>query len=518
MPADYQLTYACLPTGITLYHVDSVAITGLTVQGFQVDGINALNSARDVRLSTVAAATTAATASPWAGRRRWPSTPAWRAATARPGCSPRLLGNARLPEPPARRHGAGLGRSGRPRLLRRQARARRARNRPDGPAPAAASQGDRGPTSRRHEQQAFGDRPAHGNPPGRRRPGGRRADDRGPQAGRGALPGEPGARRRGGDAVPSPRGPLRPRPAGPTSILLDLQLPKKDGREVLAEIRHDKQLRRIPVVVLTSSETQWEVLKGENLFVESYLIKPLGPGALQHRGQVAAEVPAGRRDRAAVSTRPPVSRTGFAKRHKDCGNGSCQRPPAATTRKTRRRGHRETHQGGAGLGREFFPRPVHTRRLSEGARHDEKSLHPRGRANRPAGVSRGRGRRNAAADHLRPRLSRRSAGRLPGLVVHAPGHDAHVRRSPEERHRGDGVEERPAAGGNPQRDRHVRLVGGDGLVAPGGSFTISSTGTPRPIATWCWNRRSFPAATRAAGCCTTCSTPATARTRPGTSS
>ena len=61
----------------------------------------------------------------------------------------------------------------------------------------------------------------------------------------------------------------------PDIILLDLQLPKKDGREVLIEIRPDKQLRRIPVIVLTSSQTQWEVLKQENLFVESYLLKPL---------------------------------------------------------------------------------------------------------------------------------------------------------------------------------------------------------------------------------------------------
>ena len=54
-----------------------------------------------------------------------------------------------------------------------------------------------------------------------------------------------------------------------------MHLPKKSGREVLSEIRADKQLRRIPVVVLTSSQTQWEVLKSENLFVESYLVKPL---------------------------------------------------------------------------------------------------------------------------------------------------------------------------------------------------------------------------------------------------
>jgi two-component system response regulator len=61
----------------------------------------------------------------------------------------------------------------------------------------------------------------------------------------------------------------------PDLILLDLHLPKKDGRGVLIDIRADRALRRIPVVVLTSSQTHWEVLKQENLFVESYLIKPL---------------------------------------------------------------------------------------------------------------------------------------------------------------------------------------------------------------------------------------------------
>jgi CheY-like chemotaxis protein len=61
----------------------------------------------------------------------------------------------------------------------------------------------------------------------------------------------------------------------PDVILLDLHLPKKDGRDVLAEIREDKQLRRIPVVVLTASQQHWEILKSEQLFVESYLIKPV---------------------------------------------------------------------------------------------------------------------------------------------------------------------------------------------------------------------------------------------------
>ena len=53
LPGDYALTYARLQTGITLFHVNRVAIVNLTVQGFQVDGISAHNSARDVRLSGV---------------------------------------------------------------------------------------------------------------------------------------------------------------------------------------------------------------------------------------------------------------------------------------------------------------------------------------------------------------------------------------------------------------------------------------------------------------------------------
>jgi CheY-like chemotaxis protein len=61
----------------------------------------------------------------------------------------------------------------------------------------------------------------------------------------------------------------------PDLILLDMQLPKKDGRSVLADVRCDRDLRRIPVVVLTSSRAHWEILKQENLYVESYLTKPL---------------------------------------------------------------------------------------------------------------------------------------------------------------------------------------------------------------------------------------------------
>jgi hypothetical protein len=50
LPSDYKLSYACQPTGISLFHVDHVLIADLTVQGYQLDGINLANSARDVSI------------------------------------------------------------------------------------------------------------------------------------------------------------------------------------------------------------------------------------------------------------------------------------------------------------------------------------------------------------------------------------------------------------------------------------------------------------------------------------
>ncbi len=64
----------------------------------------------------------------------------------------------------------------------------------------------------------------------------------------------------------------------PDVILLDLQLPKKDGREVLAEVKADFGLQQIPVVVLTASPTHREILESENLHVEAYMIKPVDRG------------------------------------------------------------------------------------------------------------------------------------------------------------------------------------------------------------------------------------------------
>jgi CheY-like chemotaxis protein len=61
----------------------------------------------------------------------------------------------------------------------------------------------------------------------------------------------------------------------PHLILLDLNLPKKDGREVLAEIKSDEHLRLIPVVVLTTSEAEQDVRKAYELHANCYVTKPV---------------------------------------------------------------------------------------------------------------------------------------------------------------------------------------------------------------------------------------------------
>lgn len=61
----------------------------------------------------------------------------------------------------------------------------------------------------------------------------------------------------------------------PDLILLDLNLPKKDGREVLPEIKGDTNLKRIPVVVLTTSKAEQDILKTYNLHANCYVTKPV---------------------------------------------------------------------------------------------------------------------------------------------------------------------------------------------------------------------------------------------------
>ena len=72
--------------------------------------------------------------------------------------------------------------------------------------------------------------------------------------------------RREGDYADAPR---------PGLILLDLNLPRMDGREVLAEIKADESLRAIPVVVLTTSEAEEDVLRSYDLHANAYVTKPV---------------------------------------------------------------------------------------------------------------------------------------------------------------------------------------------------------------------------------------------------
>lgn len=61
----------------------------------------------------------------------------------------------------------------------------------------------------------------------------------------------------------------------PDLILLDLNLPRMDGREVLAAIKNDAKLRRIPVVILTTSEAEEDILRSYNLHANAYVTKPV---------------------------------------------------------------------------------------------------------------------------------------------------------------------------------------------------------------------------------------------------
>jgi two-component system, chemotaxis family, response regulator Rcp1 len=72
--------------------------------------------------------------------------------------------------------------------------------------------------------------------------------------------------RREGDFTRAPR---------PDIILLDLNLPRKDGREVLHEIKEDDKLKRIPVVILTTSDDEHDILESYNLHANCYITKPV---------------------------------------------------------------------------------------------------------------------------------------------------------------------------------------------------------------------------------------------------
>jgi chemotaxis family two-component system response regulator Rcp1 len=68
----------------------------------------------------------------------------------------------------------------------------------------------------------------------------------------------------------------------PDLILLDLNLPKKDGREVLEEIKYESDLRRIPVVILTTSKADEDILQSYDLHANCYIPKPVEPNEFIH--------------------------------------------------------------------------------------------------------------------------------------------------------------------------------------------------------------------------------------------
>jgi two-component system, response regulator len=70
------------------------------------------------------------------------------------------------------------------------------------------------------------------------------------------------------------QGPYAGRPP-PRLLLLDLNMPRKDGREVLCEVRQDERLRRLPIVVLTTSSAEEDIRRAYELGVSSYIRKPL---------------------------------------------------------------------------------------------------------------------------------------------------------------------------------------------------------------------------------------------------
>jgi chemotaxis family two-component system response regulator Rcp1 len=63
---------------------------------------------------------------------------------------------------------------------------------------------------------------------------------------------------------------------GPDLILLDLNMPKKDGRQVLAEIKSNEQLKMIPVIVFTTSRTEEDIRRAYKLGANCYIAKPMG--------------------------------------------------------------------------------------------------------------------------------------------------------------------------------------------------------------------------------------------------
>jgi CheY-like chemotaxis protein len=75
----------------------------------------------------------------------------------------------------------------------------------------------------------------------------------------------------------------------PGLILLDLNMPKKDGREALAEIKANPELRQIPVIVLTTSKAEEDIFRSYDLGVNSFITKPVTFGGLVEAMKVLSQ-------------------------------------------------------------------------------------------------------------------------------------------------------------------------------------------------------------------------------------
>ena len=64
-------------------------------------------------------------------------------------------------------------------------------------------------------------------------------------------------------------------PGDPAVVLLDIKMPRKDGLEVLREIRGDPKLRRLPIIILTSSREEQDLIAGYDLGANAYVVKPV---------------------------------------------------------------------------------------------------------------------------------------------------------------------------------------------------------------------------------------------------
>jgi CheY-like chemotaxis protein len=98
----------------------------------------------------------------------------------------------------------------------------------------------------------------------------------------------------------------------PDLVLLDLNLPRKDGREVLNEIKNDPQLKTIPVVVLTVSEAERDILESYELHANCYIVKPVDLNqfsrvvkSIQDFWFTIVKLPPPARDRLGVTQRSP---------------------------------------------------------------------------------------------------------------------------------------------------------------------------------------------------------------------